>query len=280
MRTHFISFTLLLAIAGFANTSAQSYRSYSSQKQDSVLLSQTRDGDYIVSKYLIKHNAQNNSEFAVRFRINLSTLSTNLDDNNKELADLKEFMDSVAANSNIHINSVKITGYASPDGVEASNQKLAYARATTLKNYLDNKYDISKTYKTEVEGVVENWSACEKALSSSNTADKDKALSIIRGSQSQVEKQRSLKAMPAVWNYLKANVLPKLRYADVEFGYNRDQVVVVRKPAERPKPAPKPAVKENRCCCCGEIITETETVIEDLTNGIIVEMDEVDVDFY
>lgn len=245
-----------------------------------MLLSQTRNGDYIVSKYLIKHDRQDNSDFAVRYRINLATLSTTLDDNNKELAELKAFMDSLDNDSMIHVNSVEITGYASPDGVEASNQKLAYARAQTLRDYLDSKYNLSKDYTVKMQGVVENWSSCEKALGKSSVDGRDKALNIIRGNGTQLEKQRSLKAMPAVWNYLKANVLPKLRYADVEFGYNRDRIVEVRKPVSRPKPAEQPAVAQNRCCCCGEVITETDTIIEDLSNGIIFEMGEVDVDFY
>lgn len=280
MKTHLLLFGLLLGIAPTASLNAQNNRNMMRSYPDSVLLSQTREGDYIVKKYLVKHDVQGNSDFAVRYRINLSTMSPNLDGNDKELAELKNFMDSIGNNSMIHINSVEITGYASPDGVEASNQKLADARAATLKNYLDTKYNLSKNHNIRMQGVVENWSACEKALNNSTLAGRDKALAVIRGRETQVEKQRALKSMPAVWDYLKVNVLPKLRYADVEFRYNRDQVVETRTLVTPPKPAPQPVVADNRCCCCGEIITETETVIEDLTNGIIVEMDEVDVDFY
>lgn len=273
---------MLLALPTFATLNAQTAARMSSSKPDSVLLSQTREGDYMVKRYLVKHDRQGNSDFAVRYRINLSTLSTNLDGNNKELADLKVFLDTLAKNPHIHVNSVAITGYASPDGVEASNQKLAHARAVTLKNYLDNNYNLSKTYNVQMQSEVENWSACEKALAASRVADRDKALGIIRGRESQADKQRSLKAMPAVWDFLKAEVLPKLRYADVEFAYNRDEIAEVRTLIEKPKPNTGVAtVGNNRCCCCGgEVITHTETYIEDLTNGLIVEMDEVDVDFY
>lgn len=248
---------------------------------DSVLLSQSCDGDYMVCKYLVRHNSEGNSDFAVRYRINLSTMSPNLDDNNRELAQLKLFMDSLSRDSMIRVRTVEITGYASPDGVEASNQQLAHARAVTLKNYLDGKYNLSKRYNVAIEGVVENWDACDKALGKSNVAGRDKALAVIRSRESKAEKQRDLKAMPAVWNYLKADVLPTLRYADVEFGYNRDKVVVTRTRMNKPKPATRPVVQnDDRCCCCGAVVTETDTFVEDMTNGIIVEMDEVDVDFY
>lgn len=287
MRTHFITLTALLALAVTAVAGAQGTKNKVAMKADSVLLSQSREGDFTVCKYLVKHDNQDNSDFAVRYRINLSTLSPNLDDNNKELADLKRFMDSLSQDAMIHLNSIEITGYASPDGIEANNQKLAYARGMTLKNYLDEKYGVSKKYKkVSVEGTVENWKACEKALAASNVNGRDKALAVIRGTDTPAEKQRALKAMPAVWSYLKANVLPKLRYADVEFGYNRDEIVEVRTRTEKPKPAPQakavPVANTNKdkCCCCGAVVTENVTFVEDLTNGIIVEMDDVDVDWY
>lgn len=271
---------MLLALSGLLPVNAQSSKKARRSPADSVLLSQSRDGDYMVCKYLVKHDAEDCSDFAVRYRINLSTISPNLDDNNKELADLKAFMDSVANDPMIHINSVSITGYASPDGVEESNRKLAYARAVTLKNYLENKYNISNRYKIDMEGVVEDWIACEKALNKSNVTGRDKALAIIRSYEPKADKQRSLKAMPVVWNYLKGDVLPKLRYADVEFAYNRDEVVETRTRVNRPKPVVQPVAENDNCCCCGAVITETETVVEDLSNGLIVEMGDVDIDWY
>lgn len=273
VKTNLIIFTMLLATAGLSHVNAQSYKA----KQDSVLLSQSHEGDFMVRKYLVKHNGEEgNSEFAVRYRINLATLSTNLDDNNRELAELKAFMDTLSNNPAIHVNRVEITGYASPDGVEASNQKLAYARAETLKNYLDEKYCLSRSYKIGMQGIVESWDACEQSLANSGIADRDKALAIIRSTVTKAEKQRRLKAMAGVWNFLKANTLPKLRYADVEFGYNRDKVVEVRTLINRPKPETRPVVTEKRCCCCGEIITDSEICIENLNTGLIVEMSDVD----
>ena len=61
---------------------------------DSVLLSQKRDGNYMVCKYLVKHDR--NNDFAVRYRINLSTMSPTSDGNGSELAALNAFMDSLA----------------------------------------------------------------------------------------------------------------------------------------------------------------------------------------
>lgn len=269
---------MLLALAGLLPASAQrSGRVMRNSSADSVLLSQYRDGDYVVCKYIVKHGGEDNNDFTVRYRINLATISHDLDENDRELANLKLFMDSIANDPTIHVKRVDIKGYASPDGVESSNLKLAYARAETLKNYLESRYGISNRYKVETDGFVEDWQACESALGKSNVAGRDKALAVIRGKEPQTDKQRALKAMPAVWNYLKGNVLPKLRYADVEFAFNRDEIVEVRRRVEHPKPADPPA---NLCRCCGEMITATDTFIEDKTNGLIVEMDDVGADWY
>lgn len=252
---------------------------------DSVLLSQKRDGNYMVCKYLVKHDR--NNDFAVRYRINLSTMSPTSDGNGSELAALNAFMDSLARDTTMHIHSVTITGYASPDGVESSNLRLANARAVNFKNYLDNRYGLSKKYKVNIEAVVDDWDSCLAALDRSKIEDSERAAAIIRSRESRADKQRSLKSMPKVWNYLAADVLPPLRQADIEFYYGQDGIAETRtrvaetRPAETTAVAQKPRQHENRCCCCcGEVITSNVTCVEDMTNGLIVEMDDVDVDFY
>lgn len=277
MRTLITTFILALSLPLVWSAGAQSPKSQMKSASDSVLLSQWRDGDYEVRKYLVKRKG-GDSDFSVRYRINLSTLSPNLDDNNKELAELKLFMDSLRDDSTIRVSKVEITGYASPDGNEASNKKLAYARAETLKNYLESKYGVSGKYNVAMDGIVEEWNACDKALSSSNVSGKEKALAVIRGKEPRADKERSLRSMGAVWSYLKTSVLPKMRYADVEFAYNRDRIVETRTLIKKPKVVAVP-VANDKCCCCGAVVTENLTFVEDLTNGLIVEMDEVDVDW-
>ena len=284
VRTLIFTLMLSLALCGFNSTYAQRYKTVSRQTTDTVLLSQRRDGNYTVRKYLIKNDRDCNSDFAVRYRINLSTLLPSADGNGKELAALSSFMDSLARDSTMHVHSITITGYASPDGVEASNKKLARARAVDFKNYLDQRYALSEicNCNINIEAVVDDWDACVNGLRNSNVIDRDRAVSVIRSNSTRVEKERSLKAMPAVWNYLSANVLPALRQADIEFDYSQDNITETRTWIEQPKPTPapsKPKPQANRCCCCGEIITDRMAIIEDLSNGLIVEMGAVDIDW-
>lgn len=288
MRTLISTLVLSLSLCGFNGTFAQRYKTVSRHAADTVLLSQNCDGNYTVRKYLIRNESDCNSDFAVRYRINLSTLAPNADGNGQELTALNAFMDSLMRDTLMHVRSVTITGYASPDGIEASNRKLAHARAVDFKNYLDKRYGLSKRYNVNIEAVVDGWDSCVKGLSNSKIENRDRAVAIIRSDETMAEKERNLKAMPGVWNYLAANVLPPLRQADIEFDYSRDDITVTRvRNEQQPRAAavvtqnkPKPAQNDvNRCCCCGEVITDRMTYVVDMTNGLIVEMDEVDIDY-
>lgn len=240
----------------------------------------------MVKRYWIKHDDDRCNDFQVRYRINLATMSPDTYGNNSELAALNAFMDSLARDSMMHVKCVTITGYASPDGVEASNQRLAHARAVNFKNYLDKRYGLSNRYKVNIEAVVDNWDACERALRNSNIENRDEAVRIIRSRDDRTDKERRLKAMPAVWNYLASDVLPPLRQADIAFDYGHDDIAETRvllvksAPAQRPAAKATPAPKDyERCRCCGCDIRERVVVVEDMTNGLIVAMGEDDVDF-
>ena len=93
-------------------------------------------------------------------------------------------------------------------------------------------------------------------------------------------KEVKLKAMNDVWNYLTTKVLPTLRRADVVFDYGRDQIiekkVMVAKPAPKQAVQPKPA---NNCPCGCEVMTESVLIIDDGSNGMIIDMNAVGVDY-
>ena len=285
MKTLISTLALSLALCGLNDAVAQNARSVSKPASDTVLLSQSRDGDYMVRKYLVKHDCGCNSDFAVHYRINLSTMSTATANNGAELSALGTFMDSLARDTTMHVRSVTITGYASPDGVEASNKKLARARAVDFKNYLDRKYGLSSKYDVRIEAVVDGWDKCLNKLEKSNVDGRRDAAAVIRSNESMPVKERKLKSMKGVWNYLAANVLPSLRQADVEFDYGRDDIAETRVLVARPVPvatvqtvSTQPVESKKAPCCCEQV---TDVIfVEDLTNGIIIEMGEVDVDYY
>ena len=56
---------------------------------DTVMLSETTDGDYLVRRFIIKRPGD--TDYSVRYQINLAKLSSTLDGNSRELGDLDDF---------------------------------------------------------------------------------------------------------------------------------------------------------------------------------------------
>ena len=109
---------------------------------DSVLLSETTEGDYIVRRYLVRSSGD--ADFTMHYRISLATLDTSLGGNPKQLGDLNAFLSGLVGDTLRKVQSVAITGYSSPDGPVQLNEKLAAQRAQDFKAYADSKYGLSK----------------------------------------------------------------------------------------------------------------------------------------
>lgn len=223
------------------------------------MLLQTVDGDYIVRKVLVV--SQDDADYSIRYQINLATLNAMLNGNSKELDELNAFVGYLMSDSLKQVQSVTITGYASPDGPVAFNKSLAARRANDFKAYVDKKYDFSNRFNVKVNSVAEDWEAAAKRVEESSMSDRRSVLDILDGSRTEGQKELALKKMPAAWNYLKKNILPPMRRVELKIDYAAgnivEQRVFVQCPVPEPQPAPKP-------CCC--------VVVDDVVNGIIVEM--------
>ena len=233
---------------------------------DTVMLSEATDGDYIVRRFLVKR--QGDTDYSIRYQINLASLSAALDGNSRELDGLNAFVDNLMRDTLMHVKSVEITGYSSPDGPRAFNETLARNRARDFKSYVDKNYGFSKKYDVTLNSVAEDWEMCRALVARSSVPDKQAVLGILDGKQSSDAKELALKKIPAAWEYMIKNILPPLRRVELTINYGEGSVVEQRTMIPRPKPAPQPV-----CEPCGcEVIDESIT-------GIIIEMPGSDVDY-
>lgn len=148
---------------------------------DSVLLSETTEGDYIVRRYLVRSSGD--ADFTMHYRISLATLDTSLGGNPKQLGDLNAFLSGLVGDTLRKVQSVAITGYSSPDGPVQLNEKLAAQRAQDFKAYADSKYGLSKRYTVRVNSVAEDWKMCRTLVAQSQIPDRTAVLQIIDGMQ-------------------------------------------------------------------------------------------------
>lgn len=229
---------------------------------DTVLLSETVDGNYRVRRYRVERT--DDADYSVLYQINVAKLAPKLGSNPQELGDLERFVHSLVQDTLKQVRRVVITGYSSPDGPLALNQRLAKARMQDFLNYVDTEYDFSKRFDVKSSWVAEDWESCRILVDHSSIPDREQVLAIIDGPGTGAEKQARLKRMPAVWNYMKVHILPPLRRVDVEVQYGSGAIFEQR--IYVAPPAPAPALRPKSDCDC--------VVVDENISGIIVEMPE------
>lgn len=272
MKTILFTFVLPLALCAAVGATGQTKSAVSVPKADTVMLSETTEGDYFVRKYVVRSDAD--AGYSLYYKISSSNFVETFKDNSKEVNGLNAFVGSIDRDSLLHVRSVTITGYASPDGPMAMNKKLAKNRAQSLKAYVDKKYGLSKKYNVTTNSVATDWTAAREAIAKSDIPEKQAVLNIIDQRDAAFAKERRLKAMPMVWKYLAANILPSMRYSEIAIAYADGRLVEQRTIIPKSEPVPQPKAVG---CCCG--CPNPCIVVDESTTGILVEMDDVGVDF-
>ena len=267
-------FTLFLCGASITAVSAFAH----GLATDSVLISKHQQGDKIVEKYLLPNAESDRADFEILFPINVSALQQSFADNTDSVAALYRFMER-AADTTMHIRSVMVVGYASPDGLESKNVALAQSRAAATTAYLKqqcNKVDVQHS------SVALKWSDCVDKVKSSSLTNKEAILAILNStSHTELQKQAELEKLTEAWKYFKNTLLPSMRKSDINIDYAVDKyvekvVTVAPKPAPQPAPAPQPSEEpQNTSTSVPEAKSEKRypvAVVETEEMGIIVEV--------
>ncbi len=195
---------------------------------DAKLISTVRDGDSLVSRWLVMdRNDDGTTEFTLHYQMNLTKLVSSYDRNSDELKSLHSLLDEVASDAYKTITSINIVGYASPDGTQAINQRLSMARANDFRAYINKSYNLASVRGT-TQGKALTWSDALSSVRSSSIPSKSEVLSIMSSSNSSTIKEQKLKAMPSSWSYLCKDILPKMRSVEMHLKYNSWREVVTR----------------------------------------------------
>ncbi len=245
MNRVFPSIVMAMGIMSAANAQMTSGMSHplSHDAVDTILVSRVTDGDYLVSRMLIKETSPDNNEFEVRYQINLSKLISTYDNNAAEIEGLNNFIESMTQDSLKSITQFKIVGYASPDGPKSLNDKLSNARAQDFCAYIEQKYDMAD-YPHSVSAVASQWVDTKQAVMNSSLSNKAEVISLVESSAPQMTIESKLKAMPQTWDYFKTTILPPMRCVAIHVKYNSWRSVEERLLIEQPKPTVVVEVRE------------------------------------
>jgi hypothetical protein len=146
---------------------------------------------------------------------------------------------------------ITLTGYASPDGSAAANEKLSLARARSVQDYLAGELKIPQE-RIRVENGGIDWEGFAATVENSYYgADKGRVLEILADQNSTgQEKKRALLALAGgkTWQKLKKEQMPLLCAVDVSFEGSAEQAEVELQPEAAPEiepgPVPEPVAEQ------------------------------------
>ena len=150
-------------------------------------------------------------EADIRFLIQQTTLR-NSELKSQEMKDLHAAIKDADAAENKAINKIEVAGYASPDGEQGLNEKLADARQANAEKYLAKQLKKAKV-NAEIESNVtaEDWAGFQKAMEASNIQDKELVLRVLSMYTDPEERETQIKNLSAVYKTIADEILPALR---------------------------------------------------------------------
>lgn len=114
----------------------------------------------------------------LNFEVGKHTILRNFKNNSEILNDVDKIVRELRNDNNLTVTEFHVTGYASPEGNEASNMKLSENRARAFVSYLTQEYNIpASSVRTDWKG--EDWDGLRKAVNASSIANKQEILNIL-----------------------------------------------------------------------------------------------------
>lgn len=168
----------------------------------------------------IKHRAVEGSAF-LDFPVNKTVIYPDYRRNQAELAKIRATIDTIRNDKNISITSIRLEGYASPEGSYANNDRLAKGRTAALLNYVRNYYDFPEGLLT-MSSTPEDWVGFRKFVERSALSQKEEILKIIDTDEKDMdakEKRIARFVGPETYRFLLNECYPALRHSDYTVSY-------------------------------------------------------------
>lgn len=140
------------------------------------------------------------------------TINPSYGGNRAELEKLQGEMTALLRNGD-EIKSVRLTGYASPDGDTKENERLAGNRAIQFKNYLQKQFKQLDNGLISIDWVGEDWDGLARLIAESGKPYARKALAIIKDRKDADSCRKQLRALDNgnVYKDIEKNFFARLR---------------------------------------------------------------------
>ncbi len=156
----------------------------------------------------------------IDFRVNRTDIDPAYRRNPQELAAIRDTIDMIKNDPDSRIDAVDITGYASPEGSYANNERLARGRTASLADYVCSLYDFPREL-LHTSSVAEDWAGLIKYVEGSSLADREAILSLISDEsiEPDVRDNRLRARFPEQYAFLLREVYQSLRHSDYKVNY-------------------------------------------------------------
>lgn len=176
---------------------------------------------YIAPPAEVKNRAKEGSAF-LDFPVNRVEIHPDYRQNSRELAAIRETVESVRDDKYATITAISVKGYASPEGSYANNERLAKGRSEALLAYVRERYDLAGV-ATEASYEPEDWAGLADRVERSVLPAKEELLGVIRDASitDPDRREAKLKAIGGgePYRYLLREVYPALRHSDYRVSY-------------------------------------------------------------
>ena len=158
-------------------------------------------------------------EAYIDFVVNKTDIRPDYRNNPVELAKIRATIDSIKSDPDTKITKLTITGYASPEGSYANNERLAKGRTEALAEYVRRLFTFPKDLM-KTSWVAEDWAGLRTRVENSNLPHKKEILEIIDSNLAPDAKDQKLRtSFPSDYQYMLTNFYPALRHSDYTVEY-------------------------------------------------------------
>lgn len=154
------------------------------------------------------------------FKVNRTDIDWTYASNHAELDSIMRTINAVRDNSDATVESIHLTGFASPEGPYANNVRLAKGRTETVKNYVMNNASFpASVYHTS--SVPEDWEGLRAWLEASNMPRRAEMIAFIDDAGIPIAQKNDIfrARFPEEYPFLLGNVYPSLRHTDYRITY-------------------------------------------------------------
>lgn len=137
--------------------------------------------------------------------------------NRAQLEHLSQELAAFTSDAGVELQTVRIKGYASPDGTTARNEELAATRALRFSNYLSREQGIPQQ-KITVDASVEDWEGLKQRVVDASKPYAARVVDVLAQTTDADARRKALKALDKgrVWKDMEQTLFARLRRMELE----------------------------------------------------------------